>query len=174
MPLTPEDLQQVQQLLAAAVKPLAEKADQAATAAANAHALAEEAQAKAGTADPAAVKSVVDAAVAEAEESRKTAADAAAAEEARKTAVREKRKGYLDQHAAKIPPAYLAAVPETDEEAALKAAVDAAAAAFQADVSGGRFGVQPASVGATAPAKTAGAQPAASPQQRIADGLMGK
>jgi hypothetical protein len=152
MPLSPEDLKEVQGVVqsavTAAIKPVSDQVAQAQRAAENAHQLAQEAS----KLKPEAIKPLVDAALSAAETARKAEADKVAGDQAKKTAVAEKRKAYLADHAAKVPPAYHAVVPETDDEVQLKIGVDKAVAAFKADVDGGKYGIRAASVGASVPA----------------------
>lgn len=88
--------------------------------------------------------------------------------------VRQARQAYIDQHGAKIPAAYLAAVPETDDEAALKAGVEKATGQLKADLASGKYAMKAADLGASAPSG-AGKPPLdpekLSPTDKIAAGL---
>ncbi|MCE5279377.1 MAG: hypothetical protein ABFD92_02005 [Planctomycetaceae bacterium] len=121
-------------------------------------------------------ESAIKAIVADTIKAQQDAAAAAAAKDEQAKADKAKaakaRDDYIAANAPKIPAAYLKGVPETEDPDALKAAVDAAAAAYKGDVDSGAF--KPADVGAAAPA--AASSSAAdieklSPTQKIAAGL---
>jgi len=168
MALAQEDLKQVQELIAAATKPAVEAAAKAQVAAENAHELAVGLQ---KTLDPAAIQKAAREAAAEAaqEVAQKTvteslkARDEAAAQSASEAAATGKKKDarakFIAERAAKVPPAYLAAVPETDDPKVLEEGLAAAVAALKNDAA--TFGWKLPDLGAAAPAKAEGTQPAA-------------
>ncbi len=155
MALSDEDRADVVGIVEEALKPLAElgeKVERAGRAAENAHALAEEAKEGAGGVDEERVKALaaetvraaLDQATREADERREAEAEAERARQA--------RAGWLSANAGHVPVAYHTLIPGTDDEQALQAGLEKAAEAFTADVASGKYGVRPASVGASGPA----------------------
>lgn len=71
--------------------------------------------------------------------------------EAAKKKVVDARKAFIDSQASGVPTAYHSHIPETDDEAELAKGLEAAVAAFRADVGSGQYGVRATDLGASAP-----------------------
>lgn len=130
--------------------------------------------AKAG-ADPEAVRKVVADALAAEMAGRDEAAKKAADDEAAGRKVADAREAFLREKAPKVPEAYRAHIPQTDDPAALEAGLAKAVAALQADAKA--FGWALPNIGAPAGGPAAGTAPDPanlSPTQKIAQGLSTK
>jgi hypothetical protein len=172
MPLADADKQEVQALIGEARKSMEAQVAKAQTAAENAHQLAQEASKRTalGLDD---VRAEVQKAVAARDETARGEAAKKAETDAASAKVRDARAKYLTEHGARIPAAYLAAVPETDKPEDLAKAVEAAQAAWSADLASGKYGAKPADVGTGAPSRPAGTPDAGtmSPTAKIQEGL---